>query len=132
MTGTLYFQIYPASGVPIYQQLIDQINDLIASGRLKAGDKLPSVREVSKMLEVNPMTISKAYSLLEKDGVLLRRSGQGMYVAERGEYQLSLQERLEKLRGIAQRLVTAAHQLDLNQEQVQNTVKALFEEIDHE
>ena len=61
------FQVNPSSGVPIYRQLMDQVRALIASGRLAEGELLPSVRQVGQELQINKMTVSKAYSLLERD-----------------------------------------------------------------
>jgi GntR family transcriptional regulator len=63
------------SGVPVYRQLMDQIKFHVASGLLEPGDELPSTRALSADLGVNPMTISKAYSYLEKEGVVERRPG---------------------------------------------------------
>jgi GntR family transcriptional regulator len=65
--GASYFQVNPSSGMPIYRQLMDQVRALVASGRLAEGDLLPSVRQVGQDLQVNQMTVSKAYSLLERD-----------------------------------------------------------------
>src|SRR5205807_7468926 len=78
--STSYFLLTPSSGVPIYRQLMDQIRALVASGRLAEGDLLPSVRQLGQDLQVNQMTVSKAYSLLERDGVVERVRGQGMRV----------------------------------------------------
>ncbi len=75
------FQITTSSPEPIYRQLIEQVRRMIASGQLPAGDELPSVREVAQSLAVNPMTVSKAYSLMEAEGLLERRRGKGMVVA---------------------------------------------------
>jgi len=77
---TTLFSVNPSSGVPIYRQLIEQVLGLIASGRLRAGDELPSVRQLGAVLSVNFMTISKAWSRLEADGVVLRERGRGMVV----------------------------------------------------
>jgi GntR family transcriptional regulator len=65
----------PNSGVPVYRQVIDQIRFHVTSGLLKPGDELPSTRALSTQLGINPMTISKAYSFLERDGVVERRPG---------------------------------------------------------
>lgn len=72
------FLIQTNSNVPIYRQLVDQVHRLAASGRLKAGDRLPSVRQLAEELAVNPMTVSRAYGLLEQEGMLERRRGIGM------------------------------------------------------
>jgi GntR family transcriptional regulator len=69
------------SGVPIYRQVVDQVRDQIMAGRLCEGDQLMSVREVAAALRVNPMTISKAYSALEIEGLLERWRGIGLFIA---------------------------------------------------
>jgi GntR family transcriptional regulator len=84
----LVILIDPSSGVPVYRQLMDQIRFLIASGVLAPGDPVPSTRTLSSELGVNPMTISKAYSYLERDGVLERRPGQPLVVKSFGPSQL--------------------------------------------
>ena len=63
------------SGVPVYRQVIDQIRFHVSTGLLEPGDELPSTRALSNQLGINPMTISKAYSFLERDGVVQRRPG---------------------------------------------------------
>lgn len=78
----IQFHVAPTSGVPIYRQLVDQVRARRATGRLTPGDFLPSVRQVAGELAINPMTVSKAYSLLEREGVLEHVRGQGMRVAE--------------------------------------------------
>ena len=68
------------SGVPIYRQVIEQIRQQIMAGQLSEGEQLMSVRELAAQLRVNPMTISKAYSYLEKDQVVERRPGRPLVV----------------------------------------------------
>lgn len=70
----------PHSGVPVYRQLMDQIKFHVATGLLRPGDELPSTRALSAELGINPMTISKAYSYLEKDSVVERRPGRPLVV----------------------------------------------------
>lgn len=79
---TIVFDIQPHHPTPIYRQVVEQVERLVASGRLAPGTALPSVRAVADAHAVNPMTISKAYSLLEAKGLLERRRGVGMQVAE--------------------------------------------------
>ena len=71
------FQVNTSSGVPIYRQLMDQVRALVASGRLAEGDLLPPVRQVAQDLQINQMTVSKAYSLLEREGVVERSARAG-------------------------------------------------------
>jgi len=70
----------PHSGVPVYRQLMDQIKFHVATGLLGPGEELPSTRALSAELGINPMTISKAYSYLEKDEVVERRPGRPLVV----------------------------------------------------
>jgi len=76
------FDIAPASPVPIYRQIVEQVRRLVASGQLTPGEELPSVRAVAQQHAINPMTVSKAYSMLELEGLLTRRRGVGMAVAD--------------------------------------------------
>lgn len=74
------FSISPTTGVPIYQQLTAQICAGIARGRLRPDERLPSVREMSQTLVVNPNTVARAYTELEREGVLYARPGLGVFV----------------------------------------------------
>jgi GntR family transcriptional regulator len=86
---------------------------------------MPSVREVAQALAVNPMTVSKAYGLLEMEGVLARRRGLGMVVAGQPSRRHSAAERLALLRPTLERAAHEARQLELDPE----TVLALFNKI---
>lgn len=74
-------------GAPIYEQLVERITELIASGTLKENEKLPAVREVAKSLAINPNTVQKAYAILEQKGLTYSIPAKGSYVgkAERTE-----------------------------------------------
>jgi GntR family transcriptional regulator len=109
------FILHPGSGVPIYRQLVEQVRRLIAGGQLLPGSELPSVREIALAHAVNPMTVSKAYSLLEAEGLLERRRGRAMAVAAGGKAQASLAQRQKQLAPQVRELVAAARQLDLAQ-----------------
>ena len=78
--ASINFEIQPSSGVPIYRQIMDQVRALVASERLRPGEMLPSIRQLATDLEVNMMTVSKAYARLEADGVVERVRGTGMRV----------------------------------------------------
>ena len=69
------------SRTPIYEQLYKKVVELILKDELKAGDKLPSVRELAKSLGVNPNTVSKAFQLLERDKVIYSLAGRGSFVS---------------------------------------------------
>lgn len=80
----MFVQINPASGVPIYRQITDQVKAAVSVGQLAAGERLPSVRELSEVLVVNPTTIQRAYLDLEHEGVIEARRGQGTFVRGNG------------------------------------------------
>lgn len=83
------FSLNPGSGVPIFRQLIDQIKQAIRMNLLVTNEQLPSVRVLAGALQINPMTISKAFSQLEVEGVLIRKRGVGMLVAEQKSTSIS-------------------------------------------
>ena len=87
MTGTarapFRFRLDAASGVPVYRQIIDQVQGGLASGALSSGDQLPTVRQVAVDLAINPNTVLRAYRELEIRGVLDTQQGTGTFVANR-------------------------------------------------
>jgi GntR family transcriptional regulator len=119
------FSITTGSTEPIYRQLVEQARRLVAGGQLAPGDEMPSVREVAQALALNPMTVSKAYSLLEMEGVLARRRGLGMVVADQPRQRHGADERIAMLRPTLERAALEARQLELDPE----TVLALFNQI---
>ncbi|MFC1493030.1 GntR family transcriptional regulator [candidate division KSB1 bacterium] len=126
--SSLILQIQPSSGTPIYKQIIDQVKRLVISGFLKPGDELPSVRQAAGELEVNPMTISKAYSMLEAAGVLERMRGKGMIIASDQDSSKSVRERLEIIRPILNEAVTQAEQLALPKDSIIKLLSDLLED----
>ena len=89
------FSIATGSSEPIYRQLVDQAQRLVAGRQLAPGDAMPSVREVAQALALNPMTVSKAYGILELEGVLTRKRGMGMFVADAPKGTHSVASRIE-------------------------------------
>jgi GntR family transcriptional regulator len=124
------FRLNPQSGTPIYRQLMDQIRWLVASNRLKPGDELPSVRELAVQHAVNAMTISKAYSLLEAEGILTRQRGKLMTVSADLGRKESRAARLERLGKLIAPLATAASQLQLDTDDVLAAVREALEKKD--
>jgi len=112
------FILNPHSAVPIYQQLIDQVRRLVAGGQLAPGAELPSVRDMAQQYTVHPMTISKAYSLLEAEGVLERQRGKPMRVAAQKRSHSTLAARLKQLEPQLEALALSARQLELTPDEV--------------
>lgn len=75
------FAINPTNGTAIYQQLAEQVRSAIARGQLKPDERLPSVRELSQSLVINPNTVARVYTELESEGVVYTRPGMGVFVA---------------------------------------------------
>jgi GntR family transcriptional regulator len=125
--GTVLIVVDPSSGVPVYRQLMEQVKLLVAGGRLRPGDELPSTRALSVELGLNPMTISKAYNSLEKDGVVERRPGRPLVVRSLDAGEL-WERRREQLRAALAPAVTTARQLEIDDREAVSLFESLLEE----
>ena len=125
---TELFNIQPTAPEPIYRQIMEQQRRLIASGQLAAGEALPSVRDVAGRHAINPMTVSRAYSLLENEGLLERQRGKGMVVATSRRKPQSPGKLLEHLEPRLQDLARHARELDLPNKLIIDRLRELLEE----
>ena len=116
------FILNPQSGIPIYRQVVDQVRRMVASGQLISGSELPSVRELAVQHAVNPMTISKAYALLENEGILIRQRGKPMQVAVISKED-SKQQKQDLLTPAIENLLLVAKQLDLDVDELLLLIK---------
>lgn len=96
----IVFTLDPKTGVPIYRQIQDQIRYGIGSGKLLPGEQLPTVRALAVGLSVNPNTVIKAYTELERLGVLTTEQGSGTFIAPQPAQTLSDHDRGDKLRSL--------------------------------
>ena len=78
----LYFVLDLRSGVPIYVQIVEQVQQLVSSGKLKPGDQLPTVRQLASELRVNFNTVARAYRMLDEAGVISTQQGRGTYILD--------------------------------------------------
>ena len=110
----MQLRVSTSDGTPIYQQIVNQVKYLVASGRLGAGDELPPVRALAQQLLINPNTVARAYRELETAGLVFKRQGAGTYISDSGS-PLAHEERVRILAERADALlVEAAHmQFDL-------------------
>lgn len=122
------FVIHPSSGVPIFRQVIEQVQAFLAGRQLQPGEMLPSVRQMASELSVNPMTISKAYARLEADGIVERVRGKGMLILPQS-IQGSVAARQQELEGAVQSAIIRGRQLGLSNEQIQRVVDRMLKEI---
>jgi GntR family transcriptional regulator len=108
----MWLDVDPRSSTPIYQQIVDQIKEAVARKVLQPGDKLPSVRELSAMMTINPNTIAKAYQELEREGILEVLRGRGTFIAERIVH-VNREERLHQIKEMMEKMLVEAHYLQL-------------------
>jgi len=99
--------VTPGDELPLYRQIIRQIQDAIAGARLKPGDKLPSHRDLATQLVIAPLTVKKAYDELEQEGLIETQRGRGTFVRQRLPPRQDGDAR-ERLRDNAQRLLSQA------------------------
>src|SRR5512136_2126314 len=95
----MQLHLTPRDGLPIYRQIVNQVQYLVAAGRLAAGEELPPIRVLAEQLVVNPNTIARAYLELERAGIVTKRQGSGTYVSEIG----SPLKRAERMKLLSQR-----------------------------
>jgi GntR family transcriptional regulator len=124
----LHFQIDVHSGVPVYRQIFDQAKYYIASGVLRPGDQLPSIRELAQTLAVNPTTVVRVYADLEHEGIIEMRHGRGAFVTA-GSFHMTSAERERKIRNLARHLVVEAVQMGVPADQVLTTVREEWAEL---
>ncbi|WP_165246963.1 GntR family transcriptional regulator [Paludisphaera soli] len=119
----MQYEISGASRLPIYRQLVEQVREGIARGDLKPQDQLPSVRQMSRDLVVNPNTVARAYTELEREGLVANRPGRGVFVAE-PRADLTKDARRKRLIETIDRLLTEAVNLGFSEEEVARLVAA--------
>jgi GntR family transcriptional regulator len=125
------FRVDPRSAEPIFDQLAFQVKRAVAEGRLREGDRLPSVRELARDLAVNPNTVLRAIESLERDGVIVRRQGAGCFVTGRGS-ELDGRARRGRLDAALRRAVTEAFHLGFDRDQIRTAFERSLENLDFE
>ncbi len=128
MPTDLIFSINTGSSEPIYRQLVEQVRRRVAAGQLSAGQEIPSVRELAQTLAVHPMTVSKAYSLLEAQGLLERRRGLSMVVAAQHTHAEPSSSRVELLRPTLEKAASESRQLELTSTQALKLFQQILNE----
>ena len=113
----MQIHISTADGVPIYQQIVNQIKYLVSSGRLTAGEELPPIRTLAEKLVINPNTVARAYRELESAGIVEKRRTAGTYISDQGS-PLARRERLKILTERIDALLAEARQMDIAFEEV--------------
>ncbi len=113
----MQIHISTKDGIPIYKQIINQIQYMIASGRLLPGEKLPPVRKLAETLLINPNTVARAYRDLEAQALVQTRQGSGVCICE-GPSPLAQEQKMKILTERADTLLTEAQQMDIDLAQI--------------
>ncbi len=116
------FKLHPKSGIPFYRQIIDQIRYGIATGSLKVGGQLPTVRALAVQLKVNLNTVSKAYRELEIQKVLETQQGTGTFIGA-VKVEIPSEERSSKLKSICNEFLSIAATYGFTVEEMINELK---------
>lgn len=121
----LAFQVTPTSGIPIYRQIVDQVRAMVSAGKLQSGDMLPSTRDLATTLQINMMTVSRAYQQLAADGVVENVRGRGMRCIGGLGIQ-SAAERKADFYASVQPAILHARALGLNDQQIEAIIKRIL------
>ena len=119
---TLFYQIDPHSGLPVYRQVMDQTKHYIASGSLVTGDQLPSIRDLATRLSLNPATIVKAYAELQNEGFMEIKQGKGAFVSQ-GLPEKEIPSRRLQVSRIARQLAVESQQLGMPLDEIMGLVE---------
>ncbi len=125
----MLFHLDDSSSIPVYVQLREQVLHAISRGQLGHGDQLPTVREVAVALAINPNTVNRAYSDLEREGVLVSRRGRGTFIAGGGRTEDDA-ARATRLKDIARRALGETRAFGFEPEELLTAI-ALVAREDH-
>ena len=112
---------------PMHKQVTDQVKDAIAKGTLKAGEKIPSIREMSKELSISPITIKRSYRDLEQEGYIVTRAGLGSFVAD-VDFGRLRDEKVGEISGELERILKMAAGYGISPGELVKMLKRLQEE----
>ena len=114
----LMLQIDFRSGLPIYTQIVNQVQTQIAGGILKPGDQLPTVRALAEDLRVNFNTVARAYRILDEARIISTQQGRGTYITEIPPPKVTAKLRKEALEALTQRYISEAVRLDFSKDEI--------------
>jgi len=118
----LTLQIDFRSGLPIYTQIVNQVQAQVASGILEPGDQLPTVRALAEELRVNFNTVARAYRILDEERIISTQQGRGTYITEIPPPKVSEKLRKESLEALTQRYISEAMRLEFSKTDIRQMV----------
>jgi GntR family transcriptional regulator len=124
----VWIDVDPRSGVPIYVQILDQVRHTLKVGGLRSGERLPTVRRLAEDLEIAPNTVVKAYSELQREGLVVSRPGVGTVVAE-GIEEVSRERRIEEVFERLRALARDAAALGISEDDLWASLDSEFERM---
>jgi GntR family transcriptional regulator len=123
----VFIVISPQNPDPLYKQVMDQIKDAVSDGVLKPQDRLPSIREMAKELNISEITIKRAYTDLEAEGLIYTRAGMGSFIVNIDKGRLR-KEKLNEIRQALKRLLKTAERSGISKDEVVRLLKDMQEE----
>jgi GntR family transcriptional regulator len=111
------------SGLPIYTQIVNQVQAQVAGGVLQPGDQLPTVRALAEELRVNFNTVARAYRILDEARIISTQQGRGTYITETPPPKVTERLRRESLEALTQRYISEAIRLEFSKNEINEMVK---------
>jgi GntR family transcriptional regulator len=119
----LTFNLDIRSGLPIYTQIVNQIQNQLVNGIIKPGDQLPTVRALAQELRVNFNTVARAYRILDEERIISTQQGRGTYITEKPPPEVNERLRRESLEALTQRYINEAFRLGFSEREVSQMVR---------
>jgi GntR family transcriptional regulator len=111
------------SGLPIYTQIVNQVQTQVAGGLLKPGDQLPTVRALAEELRVNFNTVARAYRILDEARIISTQQGRGTYITEIPPPKVTEKLRRESLQALTERYIAEAMRLEFSKEEIREMIE---------
>jgi GntR family transcriptional regulator len=113
-------RLNPASGIPLYLQLMEQVKHAIETGTIRTGEQLPSVRQMAEDLMINPNTVVRAYRELEHEGIIELRHGAGAFIQE---LIMPREKLMQKAQDVVKSALDQLESLQLNEEEIRRVLE---------
>lgn len=126
----LFLQIDFRSGLPIYIQIVNQVQAQVAGGALEPGDQLPTVRALAEELRVNFNTVARAYRILDETRIISTQQGRGTYITEIPPPEVTERLRRDALEALTQRYISEAMRLEFSKEEIGQTIRDQLNDLE--
>jgi GntR family transcriptional regulator len=117
----MLLRLNPASGVPLYAQLVEQVKHAIETGAMRSGEQLPSVRQMAEELLINPNTVARAYRELEYEGVIELKHGSGAFIRQSIVPRAKL---MQKAHAVVKSALDQLESLDLCEDEIRRLLES--------